>query len=119
VDGSGKVHFYTKDELREIEDMIRAQMAPFVTAAPLDGPLALLMEWYFPWRKTEPAKNRVKGRKWHTSKPDCSNIIKAPEDQLTRLRFWNDDGQIADLHVRKFWADTPGIRVVITQLSEE
>jgi len=115
----GEVFFYTKAELREIEEMLRAQMAPFVVAAPLDGPLSLLMEWFFPWRKTEPAKNRVTGRKWHTSKPDCSNIIKAPEDQLTRLRFWHDDGQIADLRVIKRWADTPGIRVVITQLSEE
>ena len=51
-----------------------------------------------------------------TVKPDCSNAIKALEDCLTKLGFWDDDSQVASLTVDKAWGDRVGISVAISEI---
>jgi Holliday junction resolvase RusA-like endonuclease len=35
---------------------------------------------------------------------------------MTALKFWNDDAQVAQEIIEKFWADLPGIYIRITKL---
>jgi Holliday junction resolvase RusA-like endonuclease len=38
------------------------------------------------------------------------------KDVMTALGFWKDDAQVASEIIEKFWADIPGIYVVIEEL---
>lgn len=113
---TGRPMFFKNNKAQEAENTYLILCRPFRPDAPLEGPLKLQIDFVFPWRKTEPKKNLALGRLPHTSRPDCSNIVKCIEDCLTTLRFWNDDGQIADLHVTKAWGDKVGISVAVSKI---
>jgi Holliday junction resolvase RusA-like endonuclease len=76
------------------------------------------LEFTWPWRQSEPKRTRLLGRVPHTSKPDCSNVLKTLEDRLVALRFIGDDANVVEVTVRKWWGDEPGIRITITPLAQ-
>jgi Holliday junction resolvase RusA-like endonuclease len=49
------------------------------------------------------------------AKPDTDNVIKAVFDGLNGV-VWRDDVLVVDLHVRKRFAATPGVRVEVWAL---
>jgi Holliday junction resolvase RusA-like endonuclease len=110
----GKPMFFKNKKAQSAENDLTLLSAPFAPARPLEGPLALKIDFVWPWRASEPKYRIALGRVPHTSKPDCSNIVKQIEDCLTKLGFWKDDGQIADLQVTKGWGDRVGITVRIS-----
>ena len=63
---------------------------------------------------------RPKTTKLHAPKPDADNYGKGPLDVITKDgRFWDDDTQVVDLHIKKRWSsdDRPtGIYVTIVPL---
>ena len=61
-------------------------------------------------RKTAEHINRP-----HTQRPDLDNIAKAVCDGLNRIAF-ADDGQIAELVVRKVWGPVPQTVVTVEAL---
>jgi Holliday junction resolvase RusA-like endonuclease len=81
-----------------------------------DCPIALEIAFYF-----EPPASVKKKLKlgWGeavpmTVRPDCSNIIKAVEDTLTKCGFWVDDSRIYSLRVDKYYSLQSGVRVTYT-----
>jgi hypothetical protein len=52
------------------------------------------------------------------TRPDCDNLCKILFDAMTRLGFWGDDSQIADLRFVKCWGDTAGIGVMADEISD-
>lgn len=92
---------------------LEALLDPFKIARPIPGPIALDLSFVFPWRKGEPKRNVARGRIPHTTRVDCSNLAKTLEDRLTVLRFIEDDAQVSDLHVTKWWGEYPGIGISI------
>lgn len=108
--------FFTKGKVKKAETMLKALLAPICPKELIPGPLSLWVEFVFPWRKGENKATRGKGRMPHDVRPDCSNQIKLIEDCMTELGFWNDDGQISELTVRKFWGSEPGIKIEIRRL---
>ena len=105
-----------KPELLAAKGMLDAVLLPFQPAAPITGAVELRLEFVWPWRKGEPKRNRAAGRRYHTSRPDTSNIAKTLEDRLVALRFIGDDKAVARSVVTKYWGEMPGIAVTITQL---
>jgi Holliday junction resolvase RusA-like endonuclease len=108
-----------KPELTAAKNSLDAALYPHQPIAAIDGPVRLEVTLTWPWRKGESKKRRAKGRAWHTSKPDCSNMLKTLEDRLVKLCFIEDDKAVADVRVLKFWGDTPGIRIRITPLEDQ
>lgn len=47
-----------------------------------------------------------------TKKPDIDNVVKIIADSLNNVAY-KDDKQIVDAKVRKFYSDTPRVKVVI------
>lgn len=100
---------------------------PFVPKAPLTGPLKVDLMLYFPRPKSHYRTGRHAGvlrddaPKWHTSKPDRDNAEKAILDQLTVMRFWNDDSQAClGLISKQYETDRgPGCEVSIWPLTAE
>jgi len=93
-----------------------ALIAPYAPEKPLEGPLELTVDWRYPWRTSEPKKNRINGFKYCDTKPDTDNLTKQLADILTRLGFWLDDAQVARLSFTKVWADDIGIEIKIKKI---
>jgi len=114
----GKPMFFKNRKAQSAENDLTLLCAGHRPAEPFTGPVSLSVDYVFPWRKSEPLKRRALGRVPHTSKPDCSNMIKMLEDVLTKLEFWTDDSLVADLRVTKAWGDAVGIYVSIEEVPE-
>ena len=114
----GKPIFFKNKANAQNEYDLLVLLSPYIPPEPITGPIALSVDFAWPWRKSEPLWRQVLNRVWHTSKPDCSNIVKQIEDCMTKLNFWNDDGQIASLTITKAWGDQIGISVEIRQLQD-
>jgi len=52
-----------------------------------------------------------------TKKPDSDNILKVIADSLNKVAY-NDDAQIADTMIRKFYSDVPRVEVMIQTIKE-
>ena len=83
---------------------------------PADCPVALEIVFYF-----EPPVSVKKKLKleWGeavpmTVRPDCSNLVKAIEDTLTKCGFWVDDARIYSLRVDKYHSLQSGVLVSYT-----
>ena len=85
---------------------------------PLQGALECVIRYVYPWRSSEPKKNRVVGRRYCDTRPDADNILKQFFDCLTTLRFWNDDAQVSTLSFTKMWGDEPRIEVRIMEINQ-
>lgn len=105
----------TKDA-KDAESTLDGLLMAHQPHSPVVGPLSVTVSLTWPWRKGEPKKRLLLGSVPHTSKPDVDNYLKSLFDCLTRLRFWNDDAEIAELFVRKSWGDRPGIGIAIRSL---
>lgn len=83
--------------------------------APLEGPVCLHLELYFPRPKRLVWKTKPMPRLPHDTKPDVDNLLKAVADALTGVLF-RDDSQIWDCRVTKTYCaggEQPKTRVTI------
>ncbi len=119
---AGGVRFFKKAHVaraeRDLLSLIRSVL-PSQWETIEQGPVMLEVSFCWPWRKSEPKRNRTMPLRYMDVSPDCSNIIKMLEDCLTRLNVWRDDGQVSCLRVQKFWGDCPGISIKIEQLQQQ
>ncbi len=85
-----------------------------------DGPVTLHATFYFPRPRGHYGSGKnagvLKGSapRWHTSKPDIDNALKAVMDCLTTLRLWRDDAQVDTLSVKRQWAGEQGPGMSLT-----
>lgn len=112
----GKPRFFKKAVHAQAERDLLTLCLPHKPAFPLMGPVFLQVAFVFPWRKSETAKNMRYSEMWHTTIPDLDNMAKLIGDVLTKLQFYRDDGQVADLRLQKYWGATPGITITIGEL---
>lgn len=83
-----------------------------------DVPIKLTATYYMPIPKSASKKLKATmAGKWHTKKPDTSNITKSVEDALNRIAY-DDDSQIAWLDVKKVYGEPPRLELEFTELSE-
>lgn len=113
----GKPRFFAKKEHQSAENDLMTLCARHAPESPLQGPLQLSVAFVFPWRKSETKRRIALGNAPNDTRPDCDNLVKLVGDVLTKLRFYGDDGQVADLHVTKAWGDAVGITISIQQIS--
>ena len=83
-----------------------------------NGPVSLDLLLHMPIPASWSAKKRMQaanGEIIPTTKPDCSNVLKAVEDAMNGIVYL-DDKQISDLSVRKRYSDKPGVNVTVWAL---
>lgn len=102
-----------KPELVKAKEMIDGLLVPHRPRMPLQGPLTLTLEFTWPWRAGDSLKTRARRLIPRDVNPDCSNLAKTTEDRLAKLRFLENDSQVVELVVRKFFGDHPGIGVLL------
>lgn len=106
---NGRPMFFKNKQQQAAEGDYMVLCSPHRPSKPIEGPIALRVDFVFPWRSTETKRNRALGRMPKTSIPDCDNAGKALIDCLTKLGFWANDSQVADLHITKAWGDAVGV----------
>lgn len=113
----GKPRFFAKKEYQSAENDLTLLCSAHAPPEPLTGPIMLSVEFVFPWRKSESKRRIALGCVPNDCQPDCDNLVKLIGDVLTKLRFYGDDGQVADLRVTKSWGDHVGIGVMVDQIN--
>ena len=89
----------------------------------ITGPILLVLHFFLPRPKHHFRSNgelKLTAPKWHTSKPDLDNLVKAVKDAITQIGvIWADDSQVCATVTEKIYADEKhqaGVRVTIEKL---
>lgn len=114
----GRIYSYRTQRQKEAVALLKSVLAPYVPPAPLEGALSVKVSIRYPFRISEPERRKKLGLLPKTTRPDADNLQKELQDVMTQLGFWRDDAQIFDLHVSKYWAENPGIKISITEYDE-
>ena len=111
----GHPQFYEKPAAKEAKKLLITELTKYKPEQPLQGPIRLSVEWFFPRRKTD----KFTGVKFKDTKPDTDNLQKGLKDCMTKVGFWNDDAQVALECVAKVWTSIePGIQITIEELEK-
>jgi Holliday junction resolvase RusA-like endonuclease len=109
----GRVRFYVRPEAREEEQRMAAEFRRQLPAGweARRGAVRVAVELVYPATK----KDALRGDELilHAVRPDVDNIVKGVLDALTRAGVWVDDGQVADLRVRKWRGNRPRWQVAV------
>lgn len=106
---NGKPVFYEPPELKRARQKLIGHLARYKPPKELSGALELVTKWCFP-------RGKHRDGEYRTSRPDTDNLQKMLKDCMTVTNFWQDDAQVAREITEKFWAETPGIYIRVTQL---
>ena len=99
--GRPRAVLHDSERLRDTRAKLHAALAPHRPAAPMQGPVRLVVKWLFPC-----SGEHCHGE-WKTTRPDTDNLQKALKDEMTRLGFWRDDALVASETCEKFWTKEP------------
>lgn len=107
---NGKPMFYEPAELQAARTKLQAHLAGHVPVEKYTGAVRLITKWCFPI-----TGKHVDGE-YKSTKPDTDNLQKMLKDVMTDLKFWTDDALVASEITEKFWAQMPGIYIVIEEV---
>lgn len=118
---------YTPGTAEEWKSQIALAANEHAPLIPYSGPLYLDLTFWFPrpkshYRGGDPNRGlKPNAPTYHTGKPDRDNLEKAVMDAMTVLGFWQDDGQVCDGPIRKFYhayGQPPGCRIALAPAEE-
>lgn len=108
----GRPMFYDTPRLKEARSTFESLLLPHKPAQPLEGAVALTVEWRFVSKSHKEGTYRV-------TRPDTDNLQKLLKDCMTHTGFWNDDAQVCREEVVKRWSkETPGIAIKVVSLHD-
>lgn len=87
------------------------QRAGAVIENAFEGPLRVDLLFGFKCRR------KIEVGHYRVCKPDLDNLAKATLDALTDAGAWNDDAQVAQLHLAKVYAKEPFVQIRIDPLN--
>lgn len=109
---------YKAKKQRVREETMAALMAQYAPAEPMDGPLVLVVDCFLPIPKSRPRawrQDASTGAVRPITNPDADNLAKHIKDVMTQLRFYEDDRQVVDLRIAKWYSDRPRWVVTLRQ----
>lgn len=101
------------------ERTLEALLLPFRPASPFVGAIKLSFIAFMPIPASAPRKTKeamLADKVGHCHRPDVDNLTKQLLDCLTRLRFWEDDKQVVELHGRKQYSDRPRWEIALCEV---
>ncbi len=107
----GKPVFYDPPEVSQARLKLCGHLAKHKPERRYDCGVQLISKWCFP-------KGDHRQGEYRITKPDTDNIQKLLKDCMTTVGFWKDDALVASEIIEKFWADPPGIYIIILELGE-
>ena len=101
-----------------VENYIKMAYLETAESVYFNGALSVRIIAYFPIPKSASKKKREEmliGSIRPVIKPDCDNILKCVEDALNRIAY-DDDKQIVDSSISKYYSDRPRTEIEIREL---
>jgi Holliday junction resolvase RusA-like endonuclease len=114
----GFVKMYDPQKSKDFKQYVKLVASEYKPDQLLSGPLELNVKVFKPTLKSFSKKKKIEAEQGilrPISKPDVDNYVKGIKDALNKV-IWNDDSQIVDLHVSKFYSETPRIEVAVQML---
>lgn len=107
---------YTPEKTANYETLVamaaqQAMVGRTLLSGPVEVQMAILLPIPASWSKKKQAA-AIAGQVYPTKKPDADNVVKAIFDGINGV-VWNDDVQACDIVVRKRYAETPGVQVLV------
>lgn len=93
---------------------------PFAPDTPICGPLQMDISFYLKIPKsTSKAKRKqmLNGKIKHIKKPDVDNLVRPIFNALAKI-VYNDDSQLCNVNISKYYSDNPRIVVKISDLED-
>lgn len=106
---------YLPANVRRAQSLLYAEFLPHRPSSPMEGPLAVVVEWCFPHPQASSVGMKLR-KIPKTTRPDLDNLAKLALDVMTRCGYWRDDSQLAVLTMRKYYSPTPGITVTVEKI---
>ena len=108
----GKPMFYDTAKLKAARSIFESLLRIHRPASPLEGPVALIVDWHFATKTHKEGTYRV-------TRPDTDNLQKLLKDCMTRVGFWKDDAQVCREEVTKRWSrQKPGIHIKVVNIDD-
>ena len=108
----GKPMFYDTPRLKTARSTFESLLRKYRPEAPLEGPVALTVDWHFATKSHKEGTYRV-------TRPDTDNLQKLLKDCMTRVGFWSDDAQVCREEVTKRWSrQKPGIHIKVVNIHD-
>lgn len=101
--------------------IVASQARPQRPASPIEGPVSVSIDFYFPRPKSLCRVKDRDGPVRHVAKPDRDNSDKAVLDCLKQDGWFHDDSQVCDGRIRKWYHEKggrPGAFIVVQELRE-
>jgi Holliday junction resolvase RusA-like endonuclease len=109
---------YTPKETTEYENWVRQCYVTGNQGKILKGQIKVIINAYFSIPKSTSQKKQKEMKNFllrPTKKPDTDNIAKIVLDSLNKIAF-DDDKQVIDLRVLKFYSENPRVEVTLDEI---
>lgn len=98
------VRAYDPKKSRDYKATVQAHAVVAVAGRkPIEGPVRLVLEAYFPCPRSDYRKRKPRLARWHTKRPDIDNVVKGIKDALSGV-VWLDDSQVCRVECVKMIA---------------
>ncbi|QWH09512.1 RusA family crossover junction endodeoxyribonuclease [Bacillus mycoides] len=119
ANGKVEVKMYDPSKSRDFKQYVGLVASQYAPEKLLEGPLQLEVKVYKPSLKSFSKKKALaaeEGLLRPTTKPDVDNYVKGVKDALNKV-IWNDDSQVVDLKVSKWYSEKPRVEVTVKELN--
>ena len=110
----GKPRFFHGAKMQRDAATWAVLLRPHAPLEPRTGPLSLEIDFVYPHTRTSA---KTPAMSWKSTRPDVDGAVKHFIDSMSKVGFFVDDAQIAELTIRKWHSDTPRIVVSLKACS--
>ena len=113
-------HAYTDEKTKEYECLVWQSYLDAADRYKFTSPVRVIIMAHFkpPKKSKKVVGDMLAGHILPTKKPDVDNVAKIILDGLNRIA-WDDDTQVVDLSVSKYYSDEPRVAVLIEEVNAE
>ncbi|AYC28704.1 RusA family crossover junction endodeoxyribonuclease [Paenisporosarcina cavernae] len=112
----GKTVLYDPLKSRDFKQYVQLVASQHAPSNLIEGPIVLHVDIYKSIPKalqTKPKQKLIEaGQLRPITKPDVDNYVKGVKDGMNKI-IWNDDSQVVELTVRKFYSNNPKVVVCV------
>lgn len=113
-------HAYTDEKTKAYESLVWQSYLDAADGYKFTSPVRVIIMAHFrpPKKSKKVVGDMLAGHILPTKKPDVDNVAKIILDGLNRIA-WDDDTQVVDLSVSKYYSDEPRVAVMIEEINAD